>query len=49
MFPASRSNQITLSFASALMANEWGRHRVNKVMRRNGSHVYFTYHLVDRL
>jgi len=47
MFAASRSNQITYLYFCTLggLSNP----RVQKVERRNGSFVYFTYHLLDRL
>ena len=44
MFPACTSNQITYEYFCVLggLANP----RVQKVMRHNGTHVYYTYHLV---
>lgn len=46
-FPATRSNQITYEcfcFMGGLSNN-----RLTKVERRNGTHVYFTYHRTDKL
>lgn len=44
MCPASRSNQITYLYFCTLggLANP----NVQKVQRHNGSHVYYTYHLL---
>ena len=49
MFPARRSNQITYRYYCQLMSHTWSRHRVQRVERRNGCHVYSTYHLTDVL
>lgn len=46
LFPASRSNAITYNgfcFMGGL-ANE----RLQKIERRNGNHVYYTYHRCDK-
>lgn len=47
MFPASRSNAITYLYFCTLggLSNP----RTQKVTRHNGTHTYFTYHLIDRL
>ena len=44
MRPASTSNQITYLYFCTLggLSNP----NVQKVERRNGSHVYYTYHLL---
>jgi hypothetical protein len=45
MFPATRSNQITYAYFCQLggLSNPatW------RIERRNGSHSYYTYHLVS--
>lgn len=46
MFPATRSNQITYEYFCLL--GGLSSPRVQKVERRNGTHVYYTYHLIDR-
>lgn len=45
MFRASRSNQITYLYFCTLggLANP----AVQKIERRNGSYVYYTYHLLS--
>ena len=45
MFPASSSNQITYELFCVLGGQASGR--VQKCMHRNGSMVYFTYHLLS--
>lgn len=47
MFPAATSNQITYAYFCQLggLSNP----RVQKVTRHNGTHTYYTYHLLDRL
>jgi hypothetical protein len=45
MFGASRSNQITYLYFCTL--GGLSSNSVQKVTRRNGSHVYFTYHLTN--
>jgi hypothetical protein len=44
MFPATRSNEISYQFFCTLggLANP----KVGKVLHNNGSHIYFTYHLL---
>lgn len=46
MYPASRSNAITYAYFCQLggLSNSC----VQRVTRRNGSYVYYTYHLIDR-
>jgi|GEM_PF-5367744 len=39
-------NQITTKYCEAL--EEMGSTRAVRVVRRNGSHVYYTYHLVNQ-
>ena len=47
MCPATTSNQITLLYYRTLL--EMGRrNEVQKVERRNGGYVYFTYHLISK-
>jgi hypothetical protein len=43
--PATQANQITRSYAMALLSHTWSRHKVTKMYRSNGSHHYTTYHL----
>lgn len=45
MYPASTSNQITHEYFCVLggLSNP----RVQKRMRHNGAHVYYTYHLIS--
>lgn len=47
MYAASRSNQITYMYFCTLggLANP----RVQKLARHNGTHLYYTYHLLDRM
>ena len=47
MIAASQSNRITYLYFCSLggLANP----RVQKIERRNGSYIYFTYHLTDKL
>lgn len=47
MFPATRSNAITYSYFCTLggLANP----ACAKVERHNGTHTYFTYHLISVL
>ncbi|MCY9865089.1 hypothetical protein OTK49_21455 [Vibrio coralliirubri] len=42
----STANQITVGYYSALASHSWSRHKVQKVIRQNGSMIYTTYHLV---
>lgn len=39
-------NQITVKYYEAL--KEMGSPRAVRVVRRNGSHVYYTYHLASQ-
>ena len=45
MFPAARSNQITYNYFCQLggLSNP----AVCKIERRNGTYVYYTYHLIS--
>lgn len=45
MFPARRSNEITYEYFCILggLANK----NTSKIARHNGSHTYFTYHLLS--
>jgi hypothetical protein len=47
MFPATRSNQITYEYFCVLggLSNPG----VQKIERRNGTYVYYTYHLLGVL
>ncbi len=45
IFPATGSNQITYSYFC--LAGGLENNRLKKVMKSNGSHVYFTYHKID--
>ena len=50
IYPASRSNEITKEYYNFLvgeMNRGTTKKKVSRVMRRNGSHVYFTYHLIS--
>lgn len=52
MFPASTSNQITSEYYFALVEqinNGTCSKQVAKIERRNGSHTYYTYHLISVL
>lgn len=44
--PACQANQITFEYFCVLSSHSWSRHKVQRVMRQNGSQTYFTYHLV---
>jgi len=45
IFAVSVSNQITYQYFCLLGGLE--NPRCEKILRRNGSYTYFTYHLVD--
>jgi hypothetical protein len=50
MFPVSISNQITKEYYFTLVEqinNKTCSLQVAKVLRRNGNHEYFTYHLIS--
>lgn len=50
IYPASRSNEITKEYYNFLvgeMNRGTTKKKVSRVMRRNGSYVYFTYHLIS--
>jgi hypothetical protein len=42
IFPATRSNQITYEYFC--LKGGLANGRLSKIERRNGTHVYFTYH-----
>jgi hypothetical protein len=44
IFPASTSNQITYNYFCTLNGLE--NPNVCKIMRQNGTYIYFTYHLL---
>jgi hypothetical protein len=49
-FPASTSNQITSEYYFVLaeqINNGTCTKQVAKILKRNGSHTYFTYHLIS--
>lgn len=47
MFPATRSNQITYGYFCTLggLSNK----SVCQITRRNGAHIYHTYHLLTTM
>ncbi|GAB6439318.1 hypothetical protein bcgnr5369_00170 [Bacillus cereus] len=50
LYPASLSNQITASYYFTLVEqinNGTCSKKVGKVLRKNGSYEYFTYHLIS--
>lgn len=50
LFPATRSNEITEGYYFCIVgqiSRGTCSKKVQKIMRRNGSHEYFTYHLVS--
>jgi len=42
----TRANQITYLYYCTLNTHTWSAHRVCKMLRQNGTHSYFTYHLI---
>ena len=49
-FSASISNQITKEYYDSLIGqinNETCSKQVSKILRKNGSYEYFTYHLIS--
>lgn len=49
-YPASTSNQISAEYYFCLVGqinNGTCTKKVAKVLRKNGSHIYFTYHLIS--
>lgn len=44
----ARANEITKTYYYTLMAHSWSRNKAYKVLRRNGSMQYYTYHLWER-
>lgn len=51
IFPTSTANQITEEYYNFLvgeMNRGTTKLKVQKVLHRNGSYIYFTYHLVNR-
>ena len=52
MYSASTSNQITKEYYNSLIGqinNGTCSKQVSKRLRKNGSHEYFTYHLVSTI
>ena len=52
IFPASDSNQITEEYYMVLVGqinNGTCSKKVSQVIHRNGSYIYFTYHLISVL
>lgn len=52
IYPVSNSNQITEGYyftVVEMMNNNTTNLKVSKVLRRNGSYEYFTYHLITSL
>lgn len=50
IYPARRSNEITKEYYNFLvgqMNRGTTSKKVSRVMRQNGSHIYFTYHLIS--
>ena len=50
VFPTSASNQITKEYYYTLIGqinNGTCSKKVSKVLRKNGSYEYFTYHLIS--
>lgn len=50
MFPATRENQISEEYYNGLIGQinrGTCSKRVQRILRRNGSHTYFTYHLTS--
>lgn len=50
IFPASTSNQMTEEYYNFLVGQinrGVSKHKVCRVLHQNGSHKYFTYHLVS--
>lgn len=49
IFPASSSNQITAEYYFVLVEqinNGACSQKVQRILRKNGNHTYFTYHLI---
>lgn len=46
MTAPTNANQITYEYYCVLVSHSWSRHKAQRVLRRNGSMTYFTYHLV---
>lgn len=49
-FPASTGNQITKEYYHVLVEqinNGTCSQKVSKILRKNGNHEYFTYHLIS--
>lgn len=49
IYPATSSNQITKEYyytVVEMVNNNTTNLRVSQVLRKNGSHEYFTYHLI---
>ena len=40
------ANQITYEYFCILFSRSWSRHKVQKVLRQNGTQTDFTYHVV---
>jgi len=52
IFPASDSNQITEDYYMVLVGqinNGTCSKKVSQVIHRNGSYIYFTYHLISEM
>ncbi len=50
IFPARRSNEITEEYYNFLIGQVnrgTCSHKVSRVLRHNGTHSYFTYHLIS--
>lgn len=41
------SNEISYEYYCVLSHHTWSRHKAFKIERQNGSHVYFTYHVIN--
>ena len=52
IYPATTSNQITKDYYYTVVEmqnNNTTNLRVSKVLRSNGNHKYFTYHLITSM
>lgn len=50
IYPASQSNAITEEYYNFLVGQVnrgTCSHKVSRVLRRNGTYTYFTYHLIS--
>ncbi len=45
MHQSEMANQITYEYYCVLRHHSWSRHLAYSVLRWNGTHHYFTYHM----